>query len=86
MQRVQCARWYSYRKSRQTGRDDVYRYFYRNLACHGGDVGAPDFPLIFTPHPIAHLSQEQLRQRAEAMQDEIVATLTGKTVSTASAS
>lgn len=48
--------------------------------------GAPDFPLIFTPHPIAHLSQEQLRQRAEAMQDEIVATLTGKTVSTASAS
>jgi hypothetical protein len=48
--------------------------------------GAPNFPLIFTPHPIAHLSREQLRQRAEAMLDEIVAILTGKTVSATSAS
>jgi hypothetical protein len=48
--------------------------------------GAPDFPLIFTPHPIAHLSREQLRQRAEAMLDEMVAILTGKTATAASAS
>jgi len=48
--------------------------------------GAPNFPLIFTPHPIAHLSREQLRQRAEAMLEEIVVILTGKTVSATSAS
>jgi hypothetical protein len=48
--------------------------------------GAPDFPLIFTSHPIDHLSREQLRQRAEAMLDEIVAILTGKTVSATEAS
>ena len=38
--------------------------------------GAADFPLIFTPHPIASLTREQLRQRAQEMLDQIVAILT----------
>ena len=48
--------------------------------------GAKDFPIIFTSHPIAHLTRDQLRERAEAMLDEIVAILTGKTVSAATVS
>ena len=43
---------------------------------------APDFPLIFTPHPIANLTHDQLRERAEGMLDEIVAILTGATSAT----
>lgn len=39
--------------------------------------GAPDFPLIFTAHPIEHLTRPQLRERAESMLDDIVAILTG---------
>ncbi len=42
--------------------------------------GAADFPLIFTPHPIASLTREQLRQRAQEMLDQIVAILTGTVV------
>ncbi len=38
--------------------------------------GAPDYPLIFTEHPISHLTREQLRQRAEEMMDQIVTILT----------
>jgi hypothetical protein len=41
--------------------------------------GAPDYPLIFTPHPISHLTREQLRARAEAMLEQIVTMLTGHT-------
>ncbi|MGQ4808865.1 hypothetical protein NKDENANG_02258 [Candidatus Entotheonellaceae bacterium PAL068K] len=41
--------------------------------------GAEDYPLIFTSHPIAHLTREQLRQRAEEMLDQVVAVLTGTT-------
>jgi hypothetical protein len=41
--------------------------------------GAPDYPVIFTPHPISHLTREQLRARAEAMLDQIVTILTGNT-------
>ena len=33
--------------------------------------GATDYPLIFTEHPISHLTREQLRQRAEEMMDQI---------------
>jgi len=33
--------------------------------------------LIFTPHPISHLTREQLRARAEAMLEQIVTMLTG---------
>ncbi len=38
--------------------------------------GATDYPLIFTEHPISHLTREQLRQRAEQMMDQIVTILT----------
>lgn len=41
--------------------------------------GAPGFPIIFTPHPLANLTREQLRKRAEGMLDEIVTILTGST-------
>jgi hypothetical protein len=40
--------------------------------------GAPAFPILFTPHPIAHLTTEQLRARAEAMIDQIEAILLGR--------
>ena len=39
--------------------------------------GAPDYPIIFTQHPISHLTREQLRARAEAMLEQIVTILTG---------
>ena len=39
--------------------------------------GAPDYPLIFTQHPISHLTRAQLRERAEAMLEQMVAILTG---------
>lgn len=39
--------------------------------------GASDFPLIFTPHPIAHLTREQLRMRAEEMLPQLVGIVTG---------
>ena len=40
--------------------------------------GAPDYPLIFTQHPISHLTRAQLRERAEAMLEQMVAILTGR--------
>jgi hypothetical protein len=42
--------------------------------------GAQDFPIIFTQHPIAHLTIEQLRERAEDMIEHIEAILTGRAV------
>jgi len=39
--------------------------------------GAPDYPLLFTAHPISHLTRAQLRARAEAMLEPMVAILTG---------
>ena len=39
--------------------------------------GAEDYPIIFTSHPIAHLTRDQLRQRAEEMLDQIIGILTG---------
>ena len=38
--------------------------------------GAQDYPLIFTEHPISHLTRQQLRQRAEEMMDQVVTILT----------
>ncbi|PON17616.1 hypothetical protein C2W62_12300 [Candidatus Entotheonella serta] len=43
--------------------------------------GAPAFPIIFTQHPIAYLTAEQLQERAEEMIDQIEAILLGRTVS-----
>lgn len=42
--------------------------------------GAPDYPLMFTKHPIRHLTREQLRARAEEMLAQVVLILTGATV------
>jgi len=39
--------------------------------------GAPEYPIIFTPHPISNLTRAQLRVRAAAMLDEIVSIVTG---------
>jgi len=39
--------------------------------------GAPDYPTIFTEHPIENLSQEQLRRRAEGLAPEVARVLTG---------
>ncbi len=38
--------------------------------------GAPDYPVIFTGHPIDTLDKGQLRARAEAMLAQIVAVVT----------
>ena len=38
--------------------------------------GDPDYPVIYTRHPIAPLTEEQLRARAEEMLGEIVSILT----------
>lgn len=39
--------------------------------------GAPEYPVIFTRHPISHLTREELHERAEAMLDQVVSILTG---------
>ncbi len=39
--------------------------------------GAPDYPTIFTAHPIENLSREQLRTRAEELAPLVVQVLVG---------
>ena len=39
--------------------------------------GAPDYPTIFTAHPIENLNREQIRQRAEELAPLVVGVLTG---------
>jgi hypothetical protein len=39
--------------------------------------GAPDYPLIFTRHPISQLTRNQLHERAEEMLEQMVCILTG---------
>ncbi len=39
--------------------------------------GAPDYPTIYTQHPIENLSREQLRQRAHELVPQVVAVLLG---------
>lgn len=39
--------------------------------------GAPRYPVIFTPHPIAGLNEDELRAHAEEIFDSVVAILTG---------
>jgi len=39
--------------------------------------GAPDYPTIFTPHPIENLNREQIRKRAEELAPLVDAVLTG---------
>ena len=40
--------------------------------------GAPDYPTIFTEHPIENLSREALRARAEELAPKVVRVLTGE--------
>ncbi len=40
--------------------------------------GAPDYPTIFTQHPIENLSREALRARAEELAPIVVRVLTGE--------
>ena len=39
--------------------------------------GAPQYPIVLTPHPIDELSREQLRARAEDMLAEMESILLG---------
>ena len=39
--------------------------------------GAPAYPVIFTQHPISHLTRHELHGRAEAMLAQMVSILTG---------
>ncbi len=38
--------------------------------------GAPDYPTIFTEHPIENLTREQLRRRAEGLAPQVARVLT----------
>ena len=40
--------------------------------------GAPDYPTIFTQHPIENLSREAIRARAEELAPMVVRVLTGE--------
>ena len=40
--------------------------------------GAPDYPTIYTEHPIENLSREALRARAEQLAPLVVQVLTGE--------
>ncbi len=39
--------------------------------------GAPDYPVIYTSHPVGGLDREGVRRRAEELADHVVAVLTG---------
>ena len=39
--------------------------------------GAPDYPTLFTEHPIENLTREQLRLRAEELAPQVVRVLVG---------
>ena len=34
-------------------------------------MGIPDYPVIFTPHPLGSLTTEQLRERAEKLAPQV---------------
>ncbi len=40
--------------------------------------GAPGYRYLTTPHPVAGLTPEQVRERAEAVADEVANMLTGE--------
>ncbi len=42
--------------------------------------GSPDYPVIFTPHPIAGLTAEQLNEDAKNILGSVVEILTGRSV------
>ena len=42
-----------------------------------GPLGAKEYPIIYTEHPISELTREQLRQRAEEFMPQLEAILLG---------
>ena len=46
--------------------------------------GTPDYPVVFTKHPVASLSGNELKARAEEIIDQIVSILTGVETATPS--
>jgi hypothetical protein len=40
--------------------------------------GAPDYPTIFTPHPIENMDRPALKARAEELAPMVVRVLTGE--------
>ncbi|MBT99076.1 MAG: hypothetical protein CL902_10675 [Dehalococcoidia bacterium] len=40
--------------------------------------GAPDYPTIFTPHPIENMDRPALKARAEELAPQVVRVLTGE--------
>ena len=40
--------------------------------------GAPDYPTIYTQHPIENLTRKQLRSRAEELAPQVVKVLLGE--------
>ena len=40
--------------------------------------GAPDYPTIYTQHPIENLTRDQLRSRAEELAPQVVKVLLGE--------
>ena len=51
--------------------------FVRTAAAMAEMWGAPDFPVIYTEHPIGSLDREGIRTRAAALADEVVSVITG---------
>ena len=43
--------------------------------------GAPDYPVIYTAHPVGGLDRASIRRRAQELVDQVVAVLTGVEVS-----
>ena len=43
-----------------------------------GVQGAPGYRYLTTPHPVAGLTPEQVRERAEAVADEVAKMLAGE--------
>ena len=43
-----------------------------------GVQGAPGYEYLTTPHPVAGLTREQVRERAEAVADDVAKLLAGE--------
>ena len=43
--------------------------------------GAPEFPILYTAHPVGGLDRDRIRARAEELIDQVIAVLIGVEVS-----
>jgi len=43
--------------------------------------GAPEFPILYTAHPVGGLDRDKIRAKAEELIDQVIAVLTGVDVS-----